>query len=133
MIKKYKYTKRSRKEKRLIRKKPFRDTDRDGVMNWFDCKPLNKNKQDVFLYHGTSRNFAEKIRKEGLKKDIGINPYVYLTPNKSTAIKYSAGGIVFKVKIKDKVIRDATGKLTNLPNEITISEDVHPKRIVKEY
>jgi len=131
-IKKYKYTKRSAKERKLIQKNPFGDTDRDGVRNWFDCKPLNKNKQDVLLYHGTSRAVAEKIRREGLKKDIGINPYVYLTPNKKTAKKYSAGGVVFKVKVPDKTILNATGRLTNLPNEITIDDDVHPKRIVEE-
>jgi len=133
MIKKYRYTQRSAKEKKLISKNPWGDADSDGVKNLFDCKPLDKRRQDVFLYHGTTRQAAEKIRKEGLKKDIGINPYVYLTPSKKTAIKYSAGGVVFKIKVRDKAIKDALGRLTNLPNEITISEDVHHKRIVEEY
>jgi len=118
------------KRKRTRFFKPsFKDSDRDGVMDFFDCKPFDRRRQDVILYHGTSKQAAEEIRKKGLKKDIGINPYVYLTPNKKTAMKYSAGGIVFRVKVKDKTVKDAVGRLKDLPNEITIMEDVSPKRI----
>lgn len=121
--------KRSRKELRLIRRNPYGDKDKDGVMNFFDCKPLNKNWQDVILYHGTTQIAAEAIRKEGLKRGHGINPVLYLTPDKSTAIKYSAGGVVFKVTLPDEVVKERVGRLTNLPNEITIAQDISKKRI----
>ena len=41
----FKYPKRSKTELRIIKKNPFGDRDKDKVMNWFDCKPLNKKKQ----------------------------------------------------------------------------------------
>ena len=40
------FPKRTTKENRLIDKNPWGDTDKDGVPNMFDCKPLNKKKQD---------------------------------------------------------------------------------------
>ena len=40
-----KFPKRSRTELKLIRKNPFGDRDKDKLMNFFDCKPLNKKKQ----------------------------------------------------------------------------------------
>ncbi len=96
--------KKSKKELRLIRKNPFGDKDKDKVMNFFDCKPLNKNWQDVILYHGTTKQAAEIIKREGLRLGHGINPVLYLTPKISTAIKYSPGGVVFKVKLPDEVV-----------------------------
>ena len=39
------FPKRSQKEWKLIDRNPFGDTDKDGVPNFFDCKPLNKKKQ----------------------------------------------------------------------------------------
>lgn len=43
-----KYPKRSHKENKLIKKSPYKDSDKDGVMNWYDCKPLARKKQDMF-------------------------------------------------------------------------------------
>jgi len=43
------YPKRSERETRLIDTNPWGDTDKDGVPNWFDCKPLNKRKQSKML------------------------------------------------------------------------------------
>ena len=40
------YPKRTKKEVKLVDKNPFGDSDKDKVMNWFDCKPLNKRNQD---------------------------------------------------------------------------------------
>lgn len=40
------YPKRTHQENRLIRKHPFIDSDKDGVANFFDCRPLDKKKQD---------------------------------------------------------------------------------------
>lgn len=40
-----KYPARTKQEMRLIDKKPFRDTDRDRVPNYLDCKPKNKKEQ----------------------------------------------------------------------------------------
>ena len=39
------FPKRSRTENRLIDKKPFGDKDKDKLMNFFDCKPMNRKKQ----------------------------------------------------------------------------------------
>jgi len=49
-----KYNKRTSSELKLINKKPYHDSDKDKVMNWFDCRPLNKKKQDFgpFKYRG---------------------------------------------------------------------------------
>jgi hypothetical protein len=60
-------------------KKPYADSDRDGVMNWFDCAPNNPQKQEVLrweeakhkviskkhLFHKTSLEAARKILKTG--------------------------------------------------------------------
>lgn len=40
------YPARTAQEKRLITKQPFGDKDRDKVPNMYDCKPLNKKKQN---------------------------------------------------------------------------------------
>ena len=40
------YSSRTKQEIKLIDKNPWGDKDRDKVPNIFDCKPLNKNKQD---------------------------------------------------------------------------------------
>jgi hypothetical protein len=48
MISIEKYPKRSSRENRMIDNNPFGDKDKDKVMNWFDCKPLNKKKQGWF-------------------------------------------------------------------------------------
>lgn len=42
-----KYPKRSTIENKLIAKHPYKDNDHDKVMNWYDCKPLERKKQDV--------------------------------------------------------------------------------------
>jgi RNA:NAD 2'-phosphotransferase (TPT1/KptA family) len=110
---------------------PFTDTDRDGVINLHDCKPLNKNFQDVILYHGTTHGAAEQIRKEGLKIGHGINPVIYLTPHKETAKKYAAynKGIVFKVRLSDKLARKHGIPIHTPPNQVTISEDISTRKI----
>ena len=40
------YPTRTHKETRAISLHPSKDSDKDGVMNWYDCKPLNKYKQE---------------------------------------------------------------------------------------
>ena len=40
-----KYPARTTKEWKLIDSKPTGDKDKDKLMNWFDCRPLNKKKQ----------------------------------------------------------------------------------------
>jgi len=112
--------KRSKKELKLIDKNPFGDSDRDGVINYLDCKPLSKRWQDVVLYHGTNPRAAEQIRKEGLRTGHGINPVVYMTPNKATAMKYSQG-IIFKARLSDKFAKKCNIPLKNIPNEVTTS------------
>jgi molybdenum cofactor biosynthesis enzyme MoaA len=57
------YPKRSKVELRLIDLKPFGDKDKDGVMNWFDCKPLNRKMQG-----GKSTEAWRRQRKEYITK-----------------------------------------------------------------
>ena len=40
------YPKRTKQEIKLIDRSPFGDKDRDRVPNIFDCKPLDKKRQD---------------------------------------------------------------------------------------
>lgn len=49
------YSKRNPKEWRLIDKNPYGDTDHDKVINYFDCKPLNK-KQQGWAHRGIKMN-----------------------------------------------------------------------------
>ncbi len=60
---------------------PYRDTDRDGVKNIFDCRPFDKRRQHVY-YHGTSSALAEGIKKEGLKPSREL-PEHYKTSDKT--------------------------------------------------
>lgn len=46
-ILKEKYPVRTTKENKLIQKHPYKDSDNDKVMNYFDCKPLVKKQQDM--------------------------------------------------------------------------------------
>ena len=62
------YPRRSKAEWKLIDRKPFEDTDRDGVPNWFDCKPLNRKKQDF--------KTMEKIRSGEIKVDPTIKKHM---------------------------------------------------------
>jgi hypothetical protein len=68
------YPKRSISEMRLIDRNPYGDKDKDGLMNWFDCKPKNRKKQDVirivsspiltkYGYTGIHPNFEEEKRR----------------------------------------------------------------------
>jgi RNA:NAD 2'-phosphotransferase (TPT1/KptA family) len=87
---------------------------------------------NIILYHGTTRRAAEKIMKEGLRKDIGINPVVYLTSEKKMAEKYSGNGIVLKVKIPEEKIKAKIGKITpGALRHLALSENIPPHRIEK--
>lgn len=127
-----KYPPRTKAETRLIDRKPFGDKDKDGVLNFFDCKPLNKKFQDVILYHGTTPKAAQQIKKEGLRTGHGINPYIYLTPKKEIARRYAnEKGIVFQVKLSDEFAKKQGIPLKNPPTEVTITSNV-PANKLKE-
>jgi len=49
-----KFPKRSKAEWGLIDRNPFGDSDKDGVKNFFDCKPLNRKKQG-FIHRGINK------------------------------------------------------------------------------
>jgi len=125
------YPKRTRKENRLIAKNPYGDKDKDKVMNWFDCRPLNKWWQDVLLYHGTHREAARKIKLEGLKRRHSITGYIFLTSNKAIAKRYAAGGTVFEVRLPEQLVRTSTGGHIHpaATTQVMIGEDIHPRRI----
>lgn len=63
------YNSRSKKEWNIIDNKPLGDKDRDGVMNWFDCKPLNR-KKDVskILKAEIKKRFLETNKRNILSK-----------------------------------------------------------------
>lgn len=124
--------KRTKAELRIIDKNPLGDADRDGVLNMFDCKPLNKKWQDVVLYHGTTQTAAQQIKREGLKVGYGINPVLYLTPDKTIARRYAnATGKVFKVTLSDEFAKKQGIPLRNQPTQVTSSENI-PIRKIKE-
>jgi hypothetical protein len=51
------YPQRTPREVKLINRAPWMDTDKDGVPNYFDCKPLNKKKQG-FITKVTKKSVA---------------------------------------------------------------------------
>ena len=66
--------------------KPLADTDGDGLLNMFDCKPLNKKRKGTY-YHGTTSMSSDEILKEGLKPSAELkekNPHASLTTSKKT-------------------------------------------------
>ena len=56
------YPQRTPREIKMIDRKPWADTDKDGVPNYFDCKPNNKLFQDFgrFKYRPTKKGKPEK-------------------------------------------------------------------------
>ena len=56
------YPQRTPREVKMIDRKPWVDTDKDGVPNYFDCKPNNKLFQDFgrFKYRPTKKGKPEK-------------------------------------------------------------------------
>jgi hypothetical protein len=74
-------------------KKPWADSDRDGVINMYDCAPFNPKKQDVqkwedvkrivisqkHLFHKTSLESARKILKTGELKPGPVTGKVHLS------------------------------------------------------
>ena len=113
---------------RYPRMNPFGDSDHDGKLNMFDCKPLNKNRHGKFvqnipiseakqvaLYHGTSEDAAKRIIKEGLVPSKVISRWkkrVYLTPDKEYADAYQYGhDAMIKANVPIKQIKIEAGKM----------------------
>ena len=76
MINKQIYPTRSNAEWKLIAKNPMGDSDRDHLMNWFDCAPMNSKKQG-WVHKGVQFN-----RKRTTKKIDTILQRVQLNKNK---------------------------------------------------
>jgi vacuolar-type H+-ATPase subunit I/STV1 len=53
---------------KLKRDKPFVDTDKDGVVNRFDCDPLNKNKQDFGFPKSVISGYKRYMSNREIKK-----------------------------------------------------------------
>lgn len=73
------YPKRTKREIKLIDKNPWKDFDKDGVINIFDCRPMNKRKQGYFeekylgkktekIYPYRSNAEREKLVKTKIRK-----------------------------------------------------------------
>ena len=119
---------RSTKENRLIRKDPWGDADKDGVKNWFDCKPLDRKRQEF-------KSFRSRKKKiEG-----------YTEPEQFTAARRFGGANIKRLKKigsgrdrivyaldKDKVLKIAKnpGGLTQNMSE---SELDYPTGQIKHY
>lgn len=124
--------KRTSKDLKTIDRNPYGDKDKDGVMNWFDCKPSSKYWQDVLLYHGTSRHAARKIKREGLKRSHAITGHVFLTSKKHIAQRYAGEeGTVLAVELPEKLVKESTGGPIHkeATTQVMIQEDIHPRRI----
>lgn len=77
-----KYNSRTKRETRLIDRNPWGDKDRDGVVNWFDCKPLNRKKDvskmlaaeikqkffDTYSGNISKKDFVKKIKSYNLRQ-----------------------------------------------------------------
>jgi len=130
-----KYPKRTLKDNRLADSDPYGDVDKDRVMNYFDCKPLNRWMQDVTLYHGTHKKAAAKIRREGLKKTHSITGHIFLTSSKEIARRYAGGtiggGTVFQVRVPDELVEESTGgpKHPAATTQVMIKKNIPPSRI----
>lgn len=59
-----KYPIRSVRENRLISKNPYGDSDHDKVMNYFDCKPLVRRKQD---FMSNAINAAQAAKQQAME------------------------------------------------------------------
>jgi len=59
-----KFPTRTKQEVKLIDTNPFGDTDKDGVPNWFDCKPLDRNKQSKMFRKEIIRRVRIKVPKQ---------------------------------------------------------------------
>ena len=106
------FPKRSKVEWKLIDKNPFGDKDGDGVKNFFDCKPLNKRKQefqkfkprsirDVDSFTAAERFGGKNLQK--LKKlGSGRDRIVYqLDKDKVLKVAKNIGGLRQNIPEKD--------------------------------
>lgn len=136
------YPSRTKKEWKLIDKKPFIDSDHDRVVNILDCKPLNKKRQDFNQWHHTgSRLEVEQLTaaqrfgganiKRLKKLGAGRDRVVYqLDKDKVVKLAKNVGGLrqneseadyyinqsgfrpKFHEKGKDYVVMEKIGKLS---------------------
>lgn len=77
-----KYPRRTSQENKLIKTNPYGDRDGDGVMNYFDCRPLDK-KQD-----------SKMLRREVAKRVFGAEYYSGLPPEDYQGKKKPIGKIL---------------------------------------
>jgi hypothetical protein len=96
--------KRTQSERSLIRKNPWGDRDGDGVPNWIDCKPLNKNKQGPGWKKGSNR-----IRK---KHPVEIYTENYIKKNKNKSF----------ADMSDKEFDSFIHKMPGLPKPISSTD-----------
>ena len=71
---------RNKRETKLIDKNPWGDKDKDKVPNYFDCKPLNKKKQDkIQIFRDMyNKNFSKRGSfHPSLPDEIHVNYYEY--------------------------------------------------------
>ena len=111
-----KFPKRSQRELKLIDKDPFGDKDRDGVKNFFDCKPMNKFKQGRWA-HPIAKNQRQYIKKI---KEYHGGPHIVEYPEKHGYLEiYSRTGIKGYKKMVEEKLADIN------KSEIAAGYDAH--------
>ena len=112
---------RSKKEWKLIDKNPFGDTDKDGVKNFFDCKPLDKNKQGRWAHPiaKSKHQYYNKLRS------YHNDPMIVEFPSSHGTLEiYSRSGIKSYDKVKEE-------KLPEI-NKERIAQGYDPETIERE-
>jgi len=87
---------------RLKRNQPYKDYDRDGVVNKFDCNPVNPNKQGWI--HDLKKRHSIKVRKK--EKELE--------------------------KEQDKLLREIDDESTGLKRQLELQKRINENKRLKE-
>ena len=134
-----KYPRRTITENRLIDRHPYKDSDRDRVLNYFDCKPMNRKKRDAWQEIQKGGQFAAQAIRvpiqgwqnilqksgEGWQK-IGGETYEHI-------IKPAEGILVSKKVEPQKVAAPSPGVFHPLQSQPTATPPLSEAEIQKKF